>query len=272
MYILTERESLCLWHTESDMKKLISLIAAAAVALCLAGCSAVPETGSLPLPGPQEEQGPEYVIPGREKEILPLQYMPVSDEELEPEPPSFEEISLDCPEVPEIRQTRYGLDIGLDVFADFIAERFGIYTDANWKVFVHYYDDLRTGGMAEFLYTVGEIDTNKAVIFQIEYDKAVRVYYKNLDQTADENGLLERVDMFRQRYEQERPVLSGDEHMEEEKFSYTYYYGTDKLVYCYNAFFSYGEHGVINNDWGTQCFIGEDGQAEFFGMSGGKSA
>ena len=73
--------------------------------------------------------------------------------------------------------------------------------------------------------------------------------------------------MFRQRYEQERPVLVDDEHLEEEKISYTYYYGTDKLVYCYNVFFSYGEHGVINNDWGTQCYINEEGEAVFFKMT-----
>ena len=62
-------------------------------------------------------------------------------------------------------------------------------------------------------------------------------------------------------------MLGDDEHLEEEKISYPSYYGTDKLVYCYNVFFSYGEHGVINNDWGTQCFIGEEGEVLFFKMT-----
>ena len=82
MYILTERESLCLWHMENDMKRLAAVVLTLILTFSLTGCRAVSETGSLPLPGPQE-QGPEYVIPGKEKELLPLQYMPVSDEELE---------------------------------------------------------------------------------------------------------------------------------------------------------------------------------------------
>ena len=52
-----------------------------------------------------------------------------------------------------------------------------------------------------------------------------------------------------------------------ESGSDTYFYGTDKLVYCYNVFFSYGEHGVINNDWGTQCYINEEGEAVYFKMT-----
>ena len=245
------------------MKRCIAVVLTLTIAFSLAGC------GTQPAQEAETETGPgsENVIPGNEKEMLPLQYMPVFEEDLEPDPPAFEEISLECTELPEISLTRYGMDIGLDVFADYIEDRFGIYIDGNWKAFVHYYNSGQTAGMAEFMYTVGEINTNKAFIFQIEDKIAVRVYYKNLEVAADENGLLERVDIFRQRYEQERPVLGDDEHLEEEKITYTYYYGTDKLVYCYNVFFSYGEHGVINNDWGTQCFIGEKGEALFFKMT-----
>ncbi|MBP5236002.1 MAG: hypothetical protein J6128_00450 [Clostridia bacterium] len=245
------------------MKRHIAVILMLVIAFSLAGC------GTQPIQETEEETGPEseYVIPGNDKELLPLQFMPVFEEDLEPEPPAFEEILLECPDIPETMQTRYGTDMGLDVFADYIADRFGIYIDGSWKAFVHYYNIEQTSGMAEFMYTVGEINTNKAVLFQLEDGKAVRVYYKNLENALDENSLLERVDMFRQRYEQEQPVLGDDEHLEEEKISYTYYYGTDKLVYCYNVFFSYGEHRVINNDWGTQCYINEEGEAVFFKMT-----
>ena len=245
------------------MKRHIAVILTLTIAFSLTGCVTQPVQETEGETGPETE----YVIPGSDKEILPLQYMPVFDEELEPEPPEFEDISLECPDLPEIRQTAYGTDMGLDVFADFMADRFGICVDGNWNVFVHYYDEGQTAGMAEFQYTIGEIDTNKAVVFWLENGKAVRIGYKNLDCVTDEGALLERVVAFNTRYEQERPVLGEDEHLEEEKTFFTYYYNTDKLVYSYNVFFSYGEFGVINNDWGTQCYIDEEGKAVFFKMA-----
>ena len=241
----------------TDMRKLIAVVLTVILTLSLSGC------------GRQKPAGP-VDITGSSKQLLPLQYMPVFEEELEPDPPQFEEISLPCQDIPEIQSTRFSDDPELSVFSGFIKDRFGIVLDGSWKVFVHYYDEQQTYGMAEFMYTVGEIDTNRCVIFQLDEGNAERVYFKNLDSSVDEDDLTDRVDLFRSRYEQERPVLGKDEHLEEEKVSYVYYYNTDRLVYCYNVFFSYGELRVINNDWGTQCFIGEDGEAQFFGIVSAK--
>ena len=248
-------------HTMNKLKKLVCLTTAAALIFVLAGCGAVSEQEPGPVPGNTSPGG---------KEMLPLQYMPAAEVELEPDPPKYGDISLELMHPPETGEIRFNKDLAiLDAFAGFIRERFGIELDERWKVFIHWYDGDETTGMAEFLYTIGEIDTNRSVIFQIEDDVAVRVYYKFLSSVTDEEDLLERVRLFKERYEQERLQLRDDEHMEEETFSYVYYYGTDKLVYCYNAFFSYSDLGVINNDWGTQCFIGKKGEAAFFGISGG---
>ncbi|MBQ5341368.1 MAG: hypothetical protein J6W57_05135, partial [Oscillospiraceae bacterium] len=79
------------------MKRHIAVILMLVIAFSLAGC------GTQPIQETEEETGPEseYVIPGNDKELLPLQFMPVFEEDLEPEPPAFEEILLECPDIPE---------------------------------------------------------------------------------------------------------------------------------------------------------------------------
>ena len=74
----------------TDMRKLIAVVLTVILTLSLSGC------------GRQKPAGP-VDITGSSKQLLPLQYMPVFEEELEPDPPQFEEISLPCQDIPEIQ-------------------------------------------------------------------------------------------------------------------------------------------------------------------------
>lgn len=223
------------------MKKCVALFLSLAVLLCSCG-SGGPENGG--------------------KTVLKLKYWPELSEEMEEKPEEIRSIELEYGELREVREQPCGDGLGLDVFSGYVRDELGVELDERWKVFVHFYDEEETVGMVEFLYTIGEIDTNKSIIFNLDSGKADTLYFKNLDAQADEQDLLRRVGLFREKYVQEKRTLEKGEAFESEKTSFTYYYNRDRLVYSYFYFFSYGD-GVINNDWGTECFIDEQGNAVF---------
>ncbi len=206
------------------------------------------------LPASDDPEGGKAVL-----KLRNMRYFSLS-EELETEPGSTVPISLEYADVPEIRYQYYSDGCGAEIFADYVRNDLGIELDSRWKVFVHYYDEEQTFGMAEFLYTIGDIDTNKSIIFNLNDGVADTVYCKYLDMETDEGDLLRRVDEFKARYQQEKRSLREGEVFESETENFTYYYNNGKLLYSYNLFFSYGD-GFINNDYGTECFIDENGYA-----------
>lgn len=223
------------------MKRCAALFLSLALLLCSCG-SGNPENGG--------------------KTVLKLKYWPELSEEMEEEPGEIRRIRLEYGELQEVRVQPYGDGLGLDVFSSYVRDELGVELDSRWKVFVHFYDDRQTVGMVEFMYTIGEIDTNKSIIFNLDGGKADTLYYKNLDAGTDEQELLRRIGLFRDKYVQEKRTLGKGEAFESEKTGFTYYYGRDRLVYSYSYFFTYGD-GVINNDWGTECFIDQEGNAVF---------
>lgn len=200
----------------------------------------------------------EFIISDK-KEVLKLKSRQVLNIELEPNEPNIKKENFKYSNLPEIKEKQYDNDTNLKVFTDYINKTFKIKIDSKWKVFSHYYDVNKTVGMVEFYYTIGNIDTDKSVIFNLNNGIVDIVYYKYLDNKVDEKGLLNRIRVFNDKYVQEKKILKDDEEFYGETTKYVYYYGVDKLLYSYQLFFKYGELGVINNDYGTTYIINKDG-------------
>lgn len=154
----------------------------------------------------------------------------------------------------------FDYDPAFETLSNYVKEEFGIELDAKWMVFIHYYNSDKTNGVVEFQYTIGPINTNRSITFNIDGDKYTSVSYKCLDAYEDinEDELVNRVKLFEEKYVQERKELSEGESFFEEHTDYTYYYNEDKLIYSY-AFFYKTTAGYISNDWGTLCVIKTDG-------------
>ena len=201
----------------------------------------------------------EFIINGK-KETLKLDNLRIEELgiNLEPNKPKSNNINLKYSNMEEYNGV-YSNKKELNVFTDYISKTFNIKIDNRWKVFIHYYTEDKTLGMVEFMYTIDKINTNKCIIFNLENGTANTVYYKYLDSKVNEEDLSNRIKLFESKYTQEKKKLKNDEKFLEEKTNYTYYYSVNKLVYSYNLFFSYGEHNVINNDYGTECIIDNNG-------------
>ena len=200
----------------------------------------------------------EFIVSDK-KELLKLKDRQVLNIKLEPNEPNTKKENIKYSNLPEIKEKQYDNDTYLKVFTDYINKVFNIKIDSKWKVFAHYYDVNKTVGMVEFHYTIGNIDTNKSIIFNLNSGIVDIVYYKYLDSKVDEKELLNRVKLFNNKYIQEKRALKDDEKFYGETTKYVYYYGVDKLLYSYQLFFKYGELGVINNDYGTTYIINKDG-------------
>ncbi len=132
--------------------------------------------------------------------------------------------------------------------------------NSSWKVTVHYYDADKTVGMVKFIYTVGEISTNRSIVFNINAEKFDTVSYKCLSEEIDESDLLDRLNKFNNKYVQGKRQLQEGETFYEEQTDFIYYIHSDTLVYSYAYYFQYNE-GIINNDWGTELVIDKNGNA-----------
>lgn len=170
-------------------------------------------------------------------------------------------INLKHTTLKEQLSTKYNNEREFDVLAQYIKDNFNIEINNNWKVYVHYYDTEKTSGIVEFTYSVGEINTNRSFSFTINNSKYDKVSYKCLTENIDEKNLIDRVNIFKEKYVQEKKDLSDDEVFFEENTNYMYYINADKLIYSYTYFYKYDEAGFINNDWGTIRLIDENGNA-----------
>ena len=192
---------------------------------------------------------------------LKLEYRASLDIELEPEQPEEKNINLKYANIPEMAEQKYNNNKELAVFTKYIKDTFDVELDSNWNVFVHYYDEAMTVGLIQFNYMIDEIQTNKTLIFNLNNGIADVVYYKFLDKKVDEEKLLNSLKLFKDKYTQEKKEFKDDEKLDKERIKYNYYFGVDKLVYSYALFYAYGEHQLINNDYGTTCIIDENGNA-----------
>lgn len=175
-------------------------------------------------------------------------------------PPEIEKISIPHTTLKELDNSFYNGEAELNVLVKYIKDTLNVKIDSNWKVIVHYYDADKTVGLVQFIYTIGEIDTNRSVVFNISGDKYDTVSYKCLTGEIDEVDLTERVNKFKSKYVQKKRQLQAGESFYEEQTSFNYYIHSGTLVYTYTYYFKYGE-GVINNDWGTERIIDKNGNA-----------
>lgn len=208
-------------------------------------------------------QAPDEPLPPQAngKELLRIysywDSVPLEDMNAEP---TFDAAGITFGDLPEMDEQPYTGQECLQPFADYAADVLGTVPDGRWQIFVHYYTVDLTYGMVQFSYTIGKIGTNKSIIFSLENGKATSVAYSCLDMDTDEDGLLKRIALFEDRYEQEKLTLEEGQTFEEEWVNYTYYYNRNALMYSYNLFFA-DENGLINNDYGTECFIDGTGAA-----------
>ncbi len=244
-------------------KKFFRLVLWSLVMLSLTACTPVETTTSVPDPTslPEYLQDPLTTQDG--KEVLRLE-----DYRNAPIAVNYEEgsvlntKSIDLPHavLPEREEAFYKGEKEFDILVQYIRDTLHTTVNDRWKVWVHYYDGEKTVGMVQFVYTVGEINTNRSIVFNINGNKYDTVYYKCLTETFQESNLTQRVNHFKDRYVQGKRDLQDGESFYEEKTAYTYFIHTDVLVYSYAFFFQYGG-GVVNNDWGTECIIDQQGYA-----------
>jgi len=227
------------------MKKLITILLSLTLLLSFIAC------------GHMEEAGEE----GGEREIIKLKNFLLSPMEIEQKEPTIESISLPYAELTEDEGQQYAESDELRIFADYALNELGIELNENWQVFIHYYDTEKTLGMVQLRYYIGEIGTNKSIVFNLNNGIADTVYYSNLEGSVDEDEIISRVEGFKAKYEQEKYEIKDGEEIYGETTDFSYYYDTGDLVYCYNVFILTPE-GVINNDYGSECRIDENGNAK----------
>ena len=169
-------------------------------------------------------------------------------------------INLPHTTLTERDESPYNNEEELDILVQYINDTLNVKINNRWNVFVHYYDTDKTVGMVQFVYTVGKINTNRNILFNINKSKYDTVYYKCLTEDIDETDLTARINLFKSKYIQQKRELQEGETFYEEKTAFTYFIHADKLIYSYAYFFQY-DVGVINNDWGTELIIDENGDA-----------
>lgn len=127
-----------------------------------------------------------------------------------------------------------------------------------WKATLTYYSHDLSAGMIKMIYVIGDrINTDKAIVCQIENGKIIRINYTNMEASADEENLLERVENFEKTTVQTKKIFEEGELLIEEETTYRYCFGADKLIYCYQLYFYEPTPmgSVINNDYFSEYII-----------------
>lgn len=127
-----------------------------------------------------------------------------------------------------------------------------------WSYVAHLITDDGSLGMIRFLYHIGEISANKAVLFFYSDGSITEISYTNMDFPRDEEAekaLLGRVERFMDTHVQEKREMKPGERVTGEVTQFSYNYNSGTLRYFYNLFFEYGDPPVINNDFGTECIV-----------------
>ena len=155
----------------------------------------------------------------------------------------------------------YNDDKELESLVKYIKDIFNIEINNKWEISINYYNNEKSDGLVQFVYTIGEIKTNRSITFAINKDKYDKVYYMCLTEDIDEKDLINRVNLFKNKYVQEKKELKDGETFYEDETNFMYYINVDKLIYTYTYFFKYS-NDIINDDWGTVRLIDEFGNAK----------
>jgi len=140
----------------------------------------------------------------------------------------------------------------LKVILDYIKNNFNININNKWKYQINVISS--DYGLIKFVYYLNdEIETNKAITFEINNDIVDMVYYSYLNENIDEKDIISKVEKFKENTIQEKK-LKNTEKLIEEKISYSYNYRLGKVIYTYCLFFQ-KENVTINNSIGSSYFI-----------------
>ena len=141
----------------------------------------------------------------------------------------------------------------LKVILDYIKNNFNININNKWKYQINVISS--DYGLIKFVYYLNdEIETNKAITFEINNDIVDMVYYSYLNENIDEKDIISKVEKFKENTIQEKKKLKNTEKLIEEKISYSYNYRLGKVIYTYCLFFQ-KENVTINNSIGSSYFI-----------------
>lgn len=227
-----------------------------ALVFALVGCG---DTRSENKPQESPSAQNESLRSEDKKEMLPLVVFYEAElPETEPADVTVGELNIPVNGLSEMSEQKYETKEELKALEEYVKNVFSVELNENWSMIVHFIDDEQTAGMIRFRYDIGEIKTNKAFTFSVEAGMIASVYYSCLAEDTDEQALLDRVNKFRGSYEQEKYEPKNGETLTDETTDFSYYYHTGELRYTYNVFFANAE-GVINNDYGTEVLIDENG-------------
>lgn len=139
---------------------------------------------------------------------------------------------------------------------DEIKTKYNDFDEKRYKLNINIYSD-NNDGIIKLNYMIGEILTNKSIVFNVLGGKVISVLYINMDEYVNEYDLKERIDKFNLSYIQEKKLMRKDEEFIKDKVTFKYYYNIDKIVYEYQMFFYETEDNLktINNSYVSEYIV-----------------
>lgn len=139
---------------------------------------------------------------------------------------------------------------------DEIKTKYNDFDEKRYKLNINMYSD-NNDGIIKLNYMIGEILTNKSIVFNVLGGKVISVLYINMDEYVNEYDLKERIDKFNLSYIQEKKLMGKDEEFIKDKATFKYYYNIDKIVYEYQVFFYETKDNLktINNSYVSEYIV-----------------
>ena len=139
---------------------------------------------------------------------------------------------------------------------DEIKIKYNDFDEKRYKLNINIYSD-NNDGIIKLNYMIGEILTNKSIVFNVLGGKVISVLYINMDEYVNEYDLKERIDKFNLSYIQEKKLMRKDEEFIKDKVTFKYYYNIDKIVYEYQMFFYETKDNLktINNSYVSEYIV-----------------
>ena len=139
---------------------------------------------------------------------------------------------------------------------DEIKTKYNDFDEKRYKLNINIYSD-NNDGIIKLNYMIGEILTNKSIVFNVLGGKVISVLYINMDEYVNEYDLKERIDKFNLSYFQEKKLMRKDEEFIKDKVTFKYYYNIDKIVYEYQMFFYETKDNLktINNSYVSEYIV-----------------
>ena len=139
---------------------------------------------------------------------------------------------------------------------DEIKTKYNDFDEKRYKLNINIYSD-NNDGIIKLNYMIGEILTNKSIVFNVLGGKVISVLYINMDEYVNEYDLKERIDKFNLSYIQEKKLMRKDKEFIKDKVTFKYYYNIDKIVYEYQMFFYETKDNLktINNSYVSEYIV-----------------